>query len=133
MGTDEAIGIRVVVPRGNLLGGEAEALRRRLGEALAAGFCQVVVDMRPACYVSARALGALLAHLDELRQRGGDLKLLACRPAVRQLFDLCGLGAVFEFLDTEEQIAASFGPQLSEPERQQLLEPSQATIENGHG
>ena len=118
---DEARGVRVVVPRGNLLGEEVEALRRRLGEALIAETTHVVVDMRPVRYVSARALGVLVSHLGELRHRGGDLKLLGCHPTVHQLLGLCGLGALFEFLDTDDDIAAHFGPQLSGPEREQLL------------
>jgi len=120
IGTDKSSRVRVVVPRGNLLGEEAEALRRRLGEALASDVCQVVVDLRPVRYVSARALGVLGAHLGELRRRGGDLKLLGCRPGVRQLFELCGLGALFEFLEAEDEIPASFGPQVGRTGRQQL-------------
>ncbi|MFW6108340.1 MAG: STAS domain-containing protein [bacterium] len=103
---DTTTGVRVVVPRGNLLGEEVETLRRRLGEALIADVGQVVVDMRPVRYASARALGILVAHLKELRYRGGDLRLLGCRPSVRELFDLCGIGPLFEFLDPAADLAA---------------------------
>jgi len=109
----------VIVPRGSLLGEEVETLRRRCGEALAAEANRVVVDLRPARYVSARALGVLVAHLDELRQRGGDLKLLGCQPDVRQLFDLCGLGALFDFLGPDDDVAASFEPQPGRDESPQ--------------
>ena len=109
---DATLGVRVIVPRGSLLGEEVEALRRRLGEALIAEVTQVVVDLRPARYASARALGVLVAHVGELRHRGGDLKLLGCRPAVRELFDLCGIGGIFEFLDPDADIAAHFSPAL---------------------
>lgn len=108
VGLSETTAVRVIVPRGNLLGEEVETLRRRLGEALVAEAHQVVVDFRPVRYVSARALGVLVSHLNELRQRGGDLKLLGCREGVRQLFDLCGLRALFEFLDGDADVAEAF-------------------------
>jgi anti-anti-sigma factor len=111
----------VIAPRQSLLGGEVEVLRQRLGEALACRATRVVVDLRPAEYVSARALGVLVAHLSEMRERGGDLKLLGCRPDVRQLFDLCGLGAVFDFLDSEDDVAGSFEQEPSCRGRQELL------------
>lgn len=114
---DEARGVRVIVPRGSLLGEEAEALRRRLGEALAFEATRVVVDLRPVRYVSARALGLLVAHLLELRRRGGDLKLLGSRPDVRELFDLCGLGVLFDFLAFEHEIPGSFAPAPADPQK----------------
>jgi len=98
---DEAQGVRMIVPRRSLLGEEAEALRRRLGEALAYDATDVVIDLRSVRYVSARALGVLAAHVVELRRRGGDLRLLGCLPGVRRLFDLCGLGSLFAFVGSE--------------------------------
>ena len=129
IGTEEASGVRVVVPRGNLLGEEVEGLRRRLGEALIAEAEQVVVDLRAVRYVSARALGVLVAHLGELRHRGGDLKLLGCRPSVHQLFDLCGLGALFEFLGSDAGIATAIGPAALGSECEPLVSVAAATVE----
>ena len=112
----EGQGVRVVVPRGSLLGEEVGALRRRLGEALIAEANHVVVDLRAVRYVSARALGVLVSHLGELRRRGGDLKVLGCRPPVRQLFELCGLGTQFEFLAAEDDTGSGTWHVASEPE-----------------
>ena len=99
----EESGARLIIPRGSLVGEEAQALRRRLGEALADGVSRVVVDLRPVRYLSAQALGVLVAHLPELRQRGGDLKLLGCPPHLRELFDLCGLADLFEFIEPHDE------------------------------
>lgn len=103
--------VRVVVLRGSVLGEEAESLRRRLGEAIAAGLSRVVVDLRTVQRLTSRAIGVLLAHLAELRRRGGDLKLLGCGGAVRELLDLCGVTGFFEFLGGESEIARSFEPE----------------------
>ena len=96
---DEAQGVRMIVPRRSLLGEEAEALRRRLGEALAYDATDVVVDLRSVRYVSARALGVLAAHVVELRRRAG----------VRRLFDLCGLGSLFAFVGPEHGLGVCSG------------------------
>ena len=101
--------VRVVVPYGRLLGEEAAALQRRLGEALADGVDRVVVDLRQTGHVGARALGVLAAHLSKLRRRGGDLKLLGLSVGTSRTLELCGLGGAFECLASEEDIARSFG------------------------
>jgi len=92
-------GARLVVPRAFLVGEEVNALRRRLGETLADGVSRVVVDLRAVRYISAHALGVLVTFLVELRQRGGDLALLGCPSHLRELFALCGLDEIFQFLE----------------------------------
>ena len=106
---EETAGIRVVDPGGDLLGARAAALRRRVGEAIVAHAPQVVLDLRRTRRVSAPALVVLASCVDELRRRGGDLKLLGPRPTVRRLLDLCGKGALFHCLTSEAEIAPSFG------------------------
>jgi len=103
----EASGARLVVPRAFLVGEEVNAVRRRLGEALADGVCRVVVDLRAVRYISAHALGVLVTFLVELRQRGGDLALLGCSGHLRELLALCGLDEVFRFLEPPEDDAAN--------------------------
>ena len=103
----EASGARLIVPRAFLVGEEVNALRRRLGEALADEVSRVVVDLRAVRYASAQALGVLVVFLVELRQSGGDLALLGCPSHLRELFALCGLDEIFQFLEPPEDDAAN--------------------------
>ena len=87
---------------GSLSSSDLVNLSERLRGLAARGVLRVVVDLRAVRYASAQALGVLVTFLVELRRRGGDLALLGCPGHLRELFALCGLDEIFQFLEPPE-------------------------------
>lgn len=85
----------------------------RLAEALqaevAAGRAHLVADLAGATYLSSAGLRAVLASLKAARAAGGDLRLAAAAPSVREVFDLAGFGAIVRSFDDVAAAVASFG------------------------
>lgn len=70
---------------------------------------QIVVNGTHLLYISSAGLGALMGHIDEIREQGGDIKIAALKPNVFNVFDLLGFPLLFTIVDTEEEAIALFG------------------------
>ena len=90
----------VVVVTGELDVGFAPLLRTRLLELMNAGKTDIVVDLSAVEFIDSTGLGVLIRALRQLRERGGDLRLVVNRPDVLRIFDITGLGAEFSIMES---------------------------------
>jgi anti-sigma B factor antagonist len=68
----------------------------------------VIIDLGGVGYFDSLALGALCAFSKEVREKGGDLKLLNMNKDVRIVFDLAHLSKVYQIYDNIEAAEKSF-------------------------
>ena len=80
-----------------------EALKKQKGEAK-----NVVIGLGGVNYFDSLALGSLCAFSKEVRDKGGDLKLINMNRDVRIVFDLAHLSKVYEIYDNIETAEKSF-------------------------
>jgi anti-anti-sigma factor len=83
-------------------------LKDAVNNLVAKGRLQIVVNLRDVTYIDSCGLGALIAKLVSVRNKGGDLKLLHLSPRSHRVFDICKLEHVFESFDAEDEAVASF-------------------------
>jgi len=69
---------------------------------------QIVVNGARLLYISSAGLGVFLGQIDEIRERGGDIKIAALNPNVFNVFDLLGFPLLFNIVDTEEEAVTLF-------------------------
>lgn len=55
---------------------------------------------RTSRYISSAGLGVFMSFVEELRERGGDIKICGLVPKVQQIFDILGFQAIYDMLDT---------------------------------
>ena len=68
---------------------------------------KVIVDFRSLGFIDSSGLGAIVACLKHLRERGGDLALAAPEDSgLRRLLDLTGLDRVLTLYATTDEIPA---------------------------
>ncbi len=90
--TVQAVGhVTVVALQGNLDSGDAERLKRVLGDLLADGQSRLVVDLSEIVYMDSRGLGTLVAAMKQAQAAGGDLTLCGLHGDVRSIFEMTGL------------------------------------------
>ena len=86
----------VVALRGEIDLSTSPLLRATLTSLIDAGAHDVTVDLSEVSFVDSTGLGVLVGALQLLQARGGDaLFIRGVGPAVRRVFELTGLDAVF--------------------------------------
>lgn len=87
----------------------ADQLVTALGDQLRAGNSRLVADFGAVEYTSSAGLRVLLTTLKDARQRGGDLRLAAIRPNVKQVLDLSGFTSILKCFADVPAAVTSFG------------------------
>lgn len=78
--------------------GVKEELQARLEEA-AERSEQVDIDLSKVEYADSTALGLIIGLRNRLRERGGDVRLIAPSQRMRKLLNYAGLDQAFQILD----------------------------------
>lgn len=68
----------------------------------------IVVHGNGLDYISSAGLGVFMAYIEEVRDRGGDIKISALKPRVYNVFDLLGFPVLFDIVETEEDAVEKF-------------------------
>jgi anti-sigma B factor antagonist len=83
------------------------SFHRGLLRALGAGRGGLVVDLSEASFLDSTALTSLTRVFDMLREKGGNLAIVAADPRVRALFDVARLDRDFEIFETRQEALAA--------------------------
>ena len=88
----------------------ADDFKPQLVALVVPGSVQLVGDLTDLKYISSAGLNLLIHLCREARKQGGDFRLAAVQPYVREILDLTGYTKIFRLYDTVEQAAASLMP-----------------------
>ena len=78
----------------------ANQLARELVAITESGRLRVVVDLSGVQLLDSSGVGVLIAGLERVRSRGGELRLAGAAPTVRRVFDITGLNGYLPVDDT---------------------------------
>jgi anti-sigma B factor antagonist len=73
-----------------------------------AGHLRLVADCRKLSYISSAGLGVFMSFIEEIREKGGDIKLSGIEPKVYQVFEVLGFHELFDIVDNVEAAVALF-------------------------
>lgn len=68
----------------------------------------ITVNMQKLEYISSAGLGVFMGFIEEIREKGGDIKLSNLSQKVYKVFDLLGFPSLFDIFDKEEEAKAKF-------------------------
>ncbi|MBN2072187.1 MAG: anti-sigma factor antagonist [Candidatus Krumholzibacteriota bacterium] len=103
-------------------------LRDVLEELLKKGPAKFVIDMSKVEYVSSAGWGVFASRIDEMRSRGGDIKIFGMDPEVDSIFHLLGFDVIIRSFSIFSEAIDDF----SEDEKSSSIESAASSAGNAH-
>ena len=88
--------ISIINLRGYLDAHTAPELESAIENIIKQGKSKILVNFRDLDYISSAGLGVFMAFIEEVREKGGDIKLADMKPKVFSVFDLLGFPLLFD-------------------------------------
>ncbi len=82
--------------------------RQSVDEHVKKGHNKLVVDFTGLSYLGSSGLEVILAHIQPLRDSGGDIVLCGLSPKIYKVFDLLGLPSFFTITGAVDEAVAAF-------------------------
>jgi anti-sigma B factor antagonist len=101
-------GVSVLALDGFLDAHTAPQFEEAIEREIHAGRRKIIVNCEKLTYISSAGLGVFMSFIEELREAGGDIKICAVIPKVRQVFEILGFQTLFDIVETVPQAAARF-------------------------
>lgn len=73
-----------------------------------AGHIRLIVNCEKLSYISSAGLGVFMSFVEEVRDRGGDIKICGLVPKVKHTFEILGFQDIFEMLEDQSAAKSSF-------------------------
>jgi anti-sigma B factor antagonist len=100
-------GVSVVSLRGEIDVYTAPRLRQTLIDLVEGGATDIVVDMEHVDFLDSTGLGVLVGGLKRVKDRDGEMKLVAKQDRILKIFDITGLSKVFPMYGTLDEALGS--------------------------
>jgi len=101
-------GVQILDLHGELDAHTAPELEVALQKCLQHGHYNILINGRDLEYISSAGLGVFMAYIEEIREKGGDLKIAELKPGVYNVFDLLGFPLLFDILPSEAEALERF-------------------------
>ncbi len=100
--------VAIIYPKGHLDAHNVERFEKEVLKQLGNDVVNLVINCKELNYISSAGMGIIMGYLDEIREKGGDIKLCAVDERVYEIFDLVGFTEIYDFLDSEEKAVAKY-------------------------
>ena len=80
----------------------APSLEKAFEEAITNGSKNILVNFKELNYISSAGLGVFMAYIEDIRDKGGDIKMTSMSPKVFNVFDLLGFPLLFDIVPDEK-------------------------------
>lgn len=83
--------VAILYPKGHLDAHSVEKFEKELLKCIGNKTFKIIVNCSELKYISSAGMGIIMGYLDEVREKGGDIKLTNVIERVYEIFDLVGL------------------------------------------
>jgi anti-sigma B factor antagonist len=92
-------GLSIIGVEGFLDAHTAPEFEQAIQAEIDAGHLRIIVNCEKLTYISSAGLGVFMSFIEEIRERGGDIKICGLIPKVKQVFEILGFQAIYDILD----------------------------------
>jgi anti-sigma B factor antagonist len=100
--------LTLIYPHGFLDAHTAPDFETELRNAIDSGRVRVVVNCKDLDYISSAGLGVFMGCIEDVREKGGDIKISNLTPKVFHVFELLGFHHLYDLTETEEEAVGKF-------------------------
>ncbi len=86
----------------------APELEDAINKIITNGRKMILVNFSNLDYISSAGLGVFMAFIEDLREKGGDIKMSSMKPKVYSVFDLLGFPLLFDIVKEENKAIEKF-------------------------
>jgi anti-sigma B factor antagonist len=108
MDTRQVDDVTVVSPRGFVNAHTVKLFEQELSRALEAGRVKIVINGSGLAYIASAGLGVIMGLVEEVRARGGDIRLTDLNETVLNIFEVVGFNHLYQVFDSEREAVASY-------------------------
>lgn len=101
-------GLSIVALEGFVDAHTAPRFEEAIQNAVDSGSIRIVVNCEKLNYISSAGLGVFMSFIEEVRERGGDIKICGLAPKVKHTFEILGFQDIFEMLDDQRTAVQHF-------------------------
>jgi len=100
--------VTLLYPKGFINAHTVRLFDGELRGALQQGRFKIVVNCSGLSYIASAGLGALMGAIEEIRGRGGDLRLAGLNETVLNIFEILGFNHLYRIYPSEMDAILSF-------------------------
>ncbi len=100
--------IAMLYPKGHLDAHSVEHFEAEILKLIENKSINIIVNCTDLNYISSAGMGIIMGYLDEIQEKGGDIKLCSVNERVYDIFDLVGFTEIYDFLKDEQEAVDKF-------------------------
>lgn len=108
LNSEEKNGVVILKVKGELDALVAPKVKEKLLSYSEEGKNKFIIDFKELVHINSLAMGILRGRLREVRENGGDIKLVNLNPHITTIFEMVGLDEIFEIYSNEESALNKF-------------------------
>ena len=101
-------GILRVTVKGFLDAHTASRFEELLKQLIDEGHVKLIMDMKALSYISSTGLGVFMGYIEDVREKGGDIKFINVPDKIFKIFSILGFTAIYEIFVSEGEAVAKF-------------------------
>lgn len=103
----------VIYPRGFINAHTVRQFEQELERAMESGRNRIVINGSGLSYIASAGLGAIMGHIEDVRSRGGDIRLTDLNETVLNILNVLGFNHICRVFDSEQEAVTSYSEAAS--------------------